>query len=78
MILTDEEIANITHSVPFGSTYSAGNREVAFSWNSVRVLNKAQLKKVAEYLDTFNDKPVGEEVRLFINRFRQSLLEEVN
>jgi len=53
MLLTDEEIAKIMGSVPFGSTYSASENEVAFSWNTVRRLNRAQLKKVVEWGNDF-------------------------
>ncbi len=51
ILLSDEEICEATGTVPFGSTYSAKENEVNFSWGGVRELNKAQLKKVAEWGD---------------------------
>ncbi len=42
-LLSEEEIIEITGHVPFGSAYSAGPDEVAFSRNNVMKLLQAQL-----------------------------------
>ena len=72
--LNDEEIAGITHCVPYGSTYSARDNEVAFSWDKVRELNKAQLKKCADEIGEVLDEP-DDKLRLALGYVWQALLE---
>ncbi len=59
ILLSEDEICEITGTVPFGSTYSAKENEVNFSWGGVRELNKAQLKKVVECFEKEFPKMVG-------------------
>ena len=70
ILLTDEEVLEVWGLSGTGNIARYINPDD-------RKLLKAQVKKVVEYLDTFKDKPVGEEVKLFIDRIRQALLEAI-